>query len=135
MCQACGLYELRQYGVTCVQAPRCHHIATTQCFAQTHSKKKNPCAFCARKTIFYNSTDKFLKKQLLRLWQCRGDTFRTDPLSVQSYRVCQKVSLTVAYLLAMFIISQVVSLSCLLTINFMCQQRFFGFRKTGCASA
>ena len=86
-----------------------------------------PCAFCARKTIFYNSTDKFLKKQLLRLWQCRGDTSRTDPLSVQSYRVCQKVSLTVAYLLAMFIISQVVSLSCLLTINFMCQQRFFRF--------
>ena len=42
MCQACGLYELRQYGVTCVQAPRCHHTVIPQCFAPTHSKKKNP---------------------------------------------------------------------------------------------
>ena len=43
MCQALGLYELRQYGVTCVQAPRCHHTVILQCVAPTHSKKKNPC--------------------------------------------------------------------------------------------
>ena len=42
MCQACGLYELRQYGATCVQAPRCHHTVIPQCVAPTHSKKKNP---------------------------------------------------------------------------------------------
>ena len=42
MCQALGLYELRQYGATCVQAPRCHHTAIPQCVAPTHSKKKNP---------------------------------------------------------------------------------------------
>ena len=40
MCQALGLYELCQHGVTCVQAPRCHHTAIPQCFAPTHSKKK-----------------------------------------------------------------------------------------------
>ena len=42
MCQALGLYELRQHGATCVQAPRCHHTAIPQCVAPTHSKKKNP---------------------------------------------------------------------------------------------
>ena len=42
MCQALGLYELCQYGATCVQAPRCHHTAIPQCVAPTHSKKKNP---------------------------------------------------------------------------------------------
>ena len=42
MCQALGLYELCQRSATCVQAPRCHHTATPQCDAPTHSKKKNP---------------------------------------------------------------------------------------------
>ena len=50
MCQALGLYELRQYGATCVQAPRCHHTAIPQCVAPTHSKKKNPRPFVPRKT-------------------------------------------------------------------------------------
>ena len=51
MCQASGLYELCQYGVTCVQAPRCHHIVISQCVAPTHSKKKNPRHFAEKKTI------------------------------------------------------------------------------------
>ena len=42
MCQALCLYELCQRDATCVQAPRCHHTATLQCVAPTHSKKKNP---------------------------------------------------------------------------------------------
>jgi hypothetical protein len=42
MCQALCLYELCQRDATCVQAPRCHHTATPQCVAPTHSKKKNP---------------------------------------------------------------------------------------------
>jgi hypothetical protein len=51
MCQACGLYELRQYGVTCVQAPRCHHTVIPQCVAPTHSKKKNSkFAACKKKS-------------------------------------------------------------------------------------
>ena len=72
MCQALGLYELCQHGVTCVQAPRCHHTAIPQCFAPTHSKKKNP---LREKTI-----------------------------------------------------------SSIKHVNYSRKQRFFGFRKTGCAS-
>ena len=52
MCQACGLYELCQYGATCVQAPRCHHTVIPQCVAPTHSKKKNP---LREKNIFTNN--------------------------------------------------------------------------------
>ena len=51
MCQALGLYELCQRDATCVQAPRCHHTATPQCDAPTHSKKKNPCAFAQEKPL------------------------------------------------------------------------------------
>ena len=57
MCQALGLYELCQRDATCVQAPRCHHTTTPQCFAPTHSKKKNPCAFAQEKPFF---NDNFL---------------------------------------------------------------------------
>lgn len=50
MCQALCLYELCQRDATCVQAPRCHHTATPQCVAPTHSKKKNP-RHLPRKTV------------------------------------------------------------------------------------
>jgi len=50
MRQVLGLYELRQYGATCVQAPRCHHTVIPQCVAPTHSKKKNR-SFCSTSII------------------------------------------------------------------------------------
>ena len=55
MCQALGLYELRQYGATCVQAPRCHHTVRPQCVAPTHSKKKNPCLRQEKQFINHNN--------------------------------------------------------------------------------
>ena len=57
MCQALGLYELCQRDATCVQAPRCHHTATPQCFAPTHSKKKNPAS--GRKTFLLLTTTNY----------------------------------------------------------------------------
>ena len=68
MCQALGLYELRQHGATCVQAPRCHHTAIPQCVAPTHSKKKNP----LREKNFLNQTCQlFTQAEVFRFPQIR----------------------------------------------------------------
>ena len=47
--------ELCQCDATCVQAPRCHHTATTQCIALTHSGKKNP-AFGGKTSVDWTLT-------------------------------------------------------------------------------
>ena len=87
MCQALGLYELRQYGATCVQAPRCHHTVIPQCIALTHSKKKNPLREKPLQRVIYHIS--------YIIFECCGKMFFRSTSGVFLFEVCNNDSYVV----------------------------------------